>query len=112
LDYKTLDPYIVNADYETTEDVATGLFDTVLCFWVLEHVFDFAWLIMELKRIARNKIIVAVPTKYKYHPAPVDYWRFTAESMKILLNGDFIIDSIAEFDNGKDQGGLLIVAHK
>jgi hypothetical protein len=110
--YRTLDPNIPKADFNKTEQLWDNNFDIVLSLWVLEHIWDFHYHISELKRICQRVIIIAVPTFYQYHPAPNDYWRFTRESMRKLLEPEFEISLLKEFNNKHNQGGLMIVGRK
>lgn len=107
--YYTVDAYR-SAHFKYVEQA--GIFDTVLSFWVLEHVFNFQQHIIDLKNACSEIIIIAVPTKYPYHPAPGDYWRFTREAMEKLLTPFFDIEYISEFDDGATMGGIFIIARK
>ena len=111
IEYKTCDGNInVKVDFTSLESIPDNSFDTVLNFWVLEHVWNFELFLYQLKLITKKNLIIAVPTKYNYHPAPNDYWRFTKESIRILLEQDFNIITMKEYDNNADQGGILIKA--
>ncbi len=110
--YRTLDPNIPKAHFKCTEELPDNFSDVILSLWVLEHVWDFHYHISELKRICRETLIIAVPTFYQYHPAPHDYWRFTRESMRKLLEPEFEITLLKEFNNKHNQGGLMIVGRR
>jgi hypothetical protein len=98
-------------DYKTIVSVSDP-YDNVLSFWVLEHVFYFMNHIHEIGLHARKRLIIAVPTKYPYHPAPGDYWRFTHEAMEKLLEPFFAIEYMSKFDDGKDMAGIFAVARR
>lgn len=68
------------------ENLGDEQFGTVLCLSVLEHVenpFDvFDGLYECLK--PGGLLILSTVFSFRYHPAPVDYWRFTPECLKML----------------------------
>lgn len=51
---------------------ADGEFDTVICTHVLEHILDLRKALFELRRIARQRLIIVVPrereTRYTFNP--------------------------------------------
>ncbi len=109
--YQTLDPY-VKSDYSVISEIDNNSYDVALCFWVLEHVYDFQKMIYELHRIAKSTVLIAVPTMFEYHTKH-DYWRFTRSSMRRLLDPYFTIALFTEYDNRVlCQGGIFIVAKK
>lgn len=60
--------------------------DLVLCTQVLEHVDDPAAAIREISRVLRPGGLALVSTHgvQRYHPTPVDYWRWTASGLRKL----------------------------
>ncbi|MBI2135140.1 methyltransferase domain-containing protein [Candidatus Woesearchaeota archaeon] len=65
-----------------------GKYDAIICFNVLEHVFDFQKGIRQLhKSLDKNgRLIVLVPAFYPLHDEPHDYWRFTEHSLRKLFS--------------------------
>lgn len=62
-------------------------FDVVICEQVLEHVAD-PWRATEtLHELCRpgGHLIVSTPFLVKLHKEPEDYWRFTPDGMRLLL---------------------------
>lgn len=62
-------------------------FDVVICEQVLEHVVD-PWRATEtLHELCRpgGHLIVSTPFLVKLHKEPEDYWRFTPDGMRLLL---------------------------
>lgn len=57
--------------------------DTVLIFNLLEHIYNYSFLISEIKRVLRpgGRVIGAVPFLGGYHPDPKDYWRYTSDTL-------------------------------
>lgn len=43
-----------------------GAFDTVICTHVLEHILDFRQALTELRRVARDRLILVVPQEREY----------------------------------------------
>lgn len=74
-------------DLCTTEPLAAE-FDIVICEQVLEHVVDPIQAVENLYLMLRpgGHAIVSVPFMVRYHPEPGDYWRFSADGLKILLS--------------------------
>ncbi|NQU20962.1 MAG: hypothetical protein HQ567_06730 [Candidatus Nealsonbacteria bacterium] len=62
-------------------------FGTIFCLSVLEHCrapFAMAENLTQLLRPA-GQICLSVPFAWKFHGYPSDYWRFTAEGVKVLF---------------------------
>lgn len=66
----------------------TGSIDTVLCFNLLEHVFDHCGAISEISRVLRPRGVMYgwTPFIFQVHGAPDDYWRYSDTSMVQLLS--------------------------
>ena len=56
-------------------------FDNIIIFNVLEHVYYFDNAINELKKLLKKggKIYISTPFIFRYHQAPMDYFRFTLD---------------------------------
>ena len=63
--------------------------DTVLCFNLLEHLFDEKNVLSESYRILKKGgcLLGSVPFLVNVHPDPHDYRRFTAEFLRKILAG-------------------------
>jgi SAM-dependent methyltransferase len=61
--------------------------DTVILCNVLEHIYDYRFLMQQVRRIlkADGRLIGFVPFWIGYHPDPHDYFRYTGEALKRLL---------------------------
>lgn len=61
--------------------------DVVLCFNLLEHVFDFQRALTEIRRILKvgGSLYGYVPFLVQVHADPCDYWRFTGPALERLL---------------------------
>lgn len=71
---------------DITKSVPKG-FDVIICFNVLEHVFDFHKAIKNLHKALKKdgKLMILAPAFYPLHDEPQDYWRFTEHSLKKIL---------------------------
>jgi SAM-dependent methyltransferase len=64
-----------------------GNYDVVICEQVLEHVPDPALALANLRSLCRpgGKLFVSTPFLVRIHDMPGDYWRFTPDGMRLLL---------------------------
>ena len=62
--------------------------DALLCFNLLEHVYDHRSALSEIRRVLREGGVLYgwVPFILGVHGAPQDYWRYTGESLGRLLS--------------------------
>ena len=79
-----------------------GTFDTVVCLEMLEH--DAApWLtVEEIRRVLKpggTLVMTACGISHPKHAYPSDYWRFTAEGMRVLLQRFEIVDVREDADH-------------
>lgn len=66
--------------------------DGVLAFNILEHIYNFNFLLSEINRVLKSEgqFIGFVPFMVNYHPDPHDYFRYTKEALeKILADAGF-----------------------
>ncbi|UXP32938.1 class I SAM-dependent methyltransferase [Reichenbachiella agarivorans] len=58
--------------------------DIVWSIQVLEHVSDYNKYLLEAHRMLKNEghIIASTHGQWKYHPDPIDYWRWTSAGLK------------------------------
>jgi SAM-dependent methyltransferase len=65
----------------------TRTFDVVICDQVLEHVVDPCAAVRTLFGLCAEggHAVVAVPFLVRIHDAPGDYWRFTPDGLRLLL---------------------------
>jgi SAM-dependent methyltransferase len=65
-------------------------FDNVVCFEVLEHVFNFNELVVEIHRILRpgGKLLITVPFAFPEHEIPFDFFRYTSFGLNKLLQSN------------------------
>lgn len=81
--------------------------DFAICCNVLEHIYNYQFLIGEMKRILRpgGQLIGFVPFLINYHPDPHDYFRYTKEALIKILE-DFKGIEIREVGVGPMCVGL------
>ena len=77
--------------------VEDASFDLVLCTQVLEHCDDPARAVSELRRVVRpgGRVLASTHGVYPYHPAPVDYWRWTHTGLDRLFRENADWSSVA-----------------
>jgi SAM-dependent methyltransferase len=86
--------------------LASNSCDVILCFNVLEHVYDYSLALHEIKRVLKSggTFYGRVPFLLGIHSDPSDYWRYTKETLtKILTEAGFEQISVDA------QGGLFLV---
>ena len=71
----------------TSLPVCDDSFDAVLCFNLLEHVFDYETALSEMNRVMKPGAVLYgwVPFALGIHGDPHDYWRFTPDTLEALL---------------------------
>jgi|SRR3989338_6187393 len=77
--------------------------DTVLLFNVLEHLYNYQFVLSEAKRVLKpgGKLIGATPFLVAYHPDPHDFWRYTKDALeKIFKKAGFNDIQIISFGYG------------
>ena len=67
--------------------IAEDSLDGVICTGVLEHVADPHRVVRELWRVLKpgGRIYVSTPFLQGYHPSPTDFWRFTRDGARHLM---------------------------
>jgi SAM-dependent methyltransferase len=96
------------ADLTAMPQVPTGRYDSVVCHQVLEHVPAPGAALSELHRVLKpgGTLVISVPHLSRQHELPHDYFRFTPQGLRRLLeDAGFEIVSVAPF------GGLLTFVH-
>ncbi len=68
--------------------------DIVLGFNLLEHIFNYKFLVSEIERVLKpgGKFFGATPFLVGYHADPKDYWRYTSESLREIFSTAGFVD--------------------
>ncbi len=85
-------------DITNCPHIADNSYDFIFSFDVFEHI-NKPWLAAsEIQRILKPGGVTVHSTLFawRYHPCPIDYWRYTAEGLKSLFEGLECLTS--EFD--------------
>jgi hypothetical protein len=78
----------LTADFDKLpQPLRTTKFRTILCMSVMEHVRDIYKFATNFRRLLADDGIafVSVPWVWRFHGYPSDYWRFSPEALKFLL---------------------------
>lgn len=77
--------------------------DTVILCNVLEHVYNYAHLLDETRRILKEggQLIGCVPFQHQYHPDPHDFFRYSSEALqKMFVIAGFESVSLTPLEGG------------
>ena len=77
--------------------------DCILMFNILEHIFNFKFLLEEVSRSLKTggTVLGFVPFLINYHPDPNDYFRYTEEALeKIFFSVGFNFVEVAKVGGG------------
>ncbi|GAB4209148.1 MAG: hypothetical protein OHK0022_39780 [Roseiflexaceae bacterium] len=77
----------VVADIQDCPNIPDNSYDVIVCTQVLEHVPNPFRATGELWRILKpgGRLLLTVPAAFPYHGAHGDYWRFSRDSLRLLL---------------------------
>jgi SAM-dependent methyltransferase len=85
-------------------------YDVVICEQVLEHVEDPWRAARTLHDLCRpgGAVIVSTPFLIRVHPTPYDFWRFTEDGLRRLLEGSGLeVDETASWGSKRAVRGNL-----
>lgn len=76
-------PGVAVVDVERNFPFDNEVFDTVISFHLMEHVYQFWKMPSEIFRVLKpnGRLIVSVPFIHEYHGDPSDYWRMSSEAV-------------------------------
>lgn len=89
-------------DFDLCSSEPEGAFDVVICEQVLEHVVDPWRAARTLRQLSRpgGCILVSTPFLIRVHEEPADFWRFTPDGLKTLLqSADLEVQSLGSWGN-------------
>ncbi len=97
------DPNFMKQDLEKKFSLDNDIFDSIICFNVLEHIYNHNNLVSESFRVLKKdgKMIGGVPFLLNYHADPNDYWRYTWQALeKIAHKHSFKVEKIVSLGSG------------
>ena len=108
LDRYSPDPSLRIAGLAEELPIASESVDVCLCTQVLEHVERPEAVISELARVLKpsGSLLLSTHGVFRHHPFPHDYWRWTEEGLRKILERHF--HSVGIRPNG---GTLLVLFH-
>ena len=89
----------------------TGTYDTLIILNVLEHIYHYAHLVGEVHRVLKDggTLVGYTPFLIRYHPDPHDFFRYTDEALrKILEEGGFTTVRIEPVGEGPFSAALNV----
>lgn len=101
---------VINAD-DLAETYGDNSFDVIVCLETMEHSRYWRKTLSNMKRILKpgGYIVITAPAPgYHYHGHPTDFWRYTEEDFRALLEDFEILGT--EFD--ADGPGSFVAARK
>ncbi|MCD5350221.1 class I SAM-dependent methyltransferase [Kineosporia mesophila] len=107
LDLEITEPGVIQGDITNCPEIESGSFDAIISVDVFEHIRE-PWLAApEIVRLLRPGGFTYHSTlfSWRYHPTPVDYWRFTPEAMTFLFKDLRMMQS--QFDTVERRRSLL-----
>jgi SAM-dependent methyltransferase len=107
LDLTETGPDVIQGDITNCPEIESGSFDAVISVDVFEHIRE-PWLAAtEIVRLLRPGGFTYHSTlfSWRYHPCPVDFWRFTPEALMFLFKDLRVMR--AEFDTLERRRNLI-----
>ncbi len=82
----------------TDMPIEANTINTVLCFSLLEHVYDYQRALNEIQRVMRSGAFLYgwVPFAFPVHGAPYDYWRYTELSLRNIISSSGLVPTKIE----------------
>ncbi|MBU2535422.1 MAG: class I SAM-dependent methyltransferase [Chloroflexi bacterium] len=88
---------LVRIDMEKPFQIEHNIFDYVMCFNALEHVYNFRNVIEQSYRVLRRGgvFIGSTPFIHRFHPDPFDYFRYSHQALlRMFEEENFICERI------------------
>jgi len=108
-DFYKESPVITKFDLEKPFPIEKDKFDYVICFNVLEHIYNYENVIKESYRILKKDgiFIGSTPFLINYHPAPNDYFRYTHHALiKLFKENKFMCQEMKYLGFGPFSAAL------
>ena len=107
LDLELSEPGVIQGDITNCPEIESESFDAIISVDVFEHIRE-PWLAgAEITRLLRPGGFTYHSTlfSWRYHPCPVDYWRYTPEALTFLFKDLRMMQ--AQFDTVERRRNLL-----
>jgi SAM-dependent methyltransferase len=107
LDLEETGPGVVRGDITNCPEIESGSFDAVISVDVFEHIRE-PWLAApEIIRLLRPGGFTYHSTlfSWRYHPCPVDYWRYTPDALSFLFKDLRVMR--ADFDTVERRRNII-----
>lgn len=87
VDFFSSEPGIIQLNLEEPFDIKENSYDFLLMFNVMEHIYNYRNLMNEAVRVLRPGGVMhgLVPFMWHFHPDPNDYFRFSEQALKKVL---------------------------
>ena len=98
-------PSTIVGDITDCKNIEKESFDVVFCSDVFEHI-NRPWLAAkEISRILKPNGYALIFTvwSWRYHPLPIDYWRFSPECLKFLFSEMECIEADFDMSSRRDD---------
>jgi len=107
LDLEETGPGVIRGDITNCPELESGSFDAVISVDVFEHIQEPWKAASEIVRLLRPGGFTYHSTlfSWRYHPCPVDYWRYTPAALTFLFKDLRVMRS--EFDTVERRRNLI-----
>ncbi|MFC1969085.1 methyltransferase domain-containing protein, partial [Chloroflexota bacterium] len=87
VDYFSNGQNVLRLDLESPLKLESNLYDFILCFNTLEHIYNYGNVVSESYRILKpgGLFIGSTPFAYRYHADPYDYFRFSHDAIERMF---------------------------
>lgn len=101
----------IKIDLEKKLNIKSFKYKNIICFNVLEHIYDTGNAVNEISRIMKKKgiLIGSTPFLYRVHGAPNDYLRFTSQFLEKKLNKSFRALKVIPLGYGPFTAAYVII---
>lgn len=107
LDLEHTDENVIIGDITHCPEIANDTFDVIISFDVFEHINRPWKAAEEIIRILKPGGLTYHSTlwSWRYHPCPIDYWRFSPDALEFLFDG--LETVVKEFDTVERRRNIL-----
>tara|TARA_Y100000310_G_scaffold339408_1_gene431965 strand:- start:1438 stop:2121 length:684 start_codon:yes stop_codon:yes gene_type:complete len=113
-DFECAGDDVVMLDLERPFFIENNKYDTITCFNVLEHIYNYKNVVSESFRIFKKggQFIGGVPFLVNYHADPHDYFRYTHETIERMFKEvGFKLKQVTFLGYGPITAGVALYLH-